>query len=678
MMKALGFRFPNGSHGKFPVGVKVSLGAVFAKACARRELDPNNYELFRGSERVDDLEQMAAGLAGETLEIRPKSGLKMKAEKLMGKRASHQLLLPPAKAAVESDTRHCRFCGTTLYEQDLVQTFGNLKWHDGCFKCSKCFSLLEAGSKVYHSEQDETSPVCETCYVAIKGEKNCLRCGESIRGCFVIPVESLKGDMHVECLTCNLCNDTLVGGYVEKDGELLCLKHRSLRPVPRTGPFRRPVKSGKWHVAELCLIRIDEKVWARGSIKAIHGERTADVEVDGKIFRTELADLRVTHMPLALARDVQKDHLRRGKLVEGVTAVQRQNSLAVGYIRVKPRPKPRPSSPPPTSAKVDLEEKTSRKDKSNTAVAAEEETEMVPPSTSLLPKLRYHDGEEVIALFDGEWCPAEIVTGDPDVANGPWYLVLLLGELEELVHESEIRRVPFYRVGQKVEACYSEDSKWYAATVDEVLNNNTYLVTFDEYGNTQQCTEDWLRPAPGTGCQMCGGPQEILDGACYFCGGLEPKEPSFSDGASQTPLDNPSATALLRSEIDRLQQRVAILELENEQLRREKAADSNDPPMDLTMSAAISLGEEMDELRERLNESELRAAKAEAELEALKKANSRARLRESHTAREKTRPLPTRAERPLPQIPPGLSRQKSLAVPGAAGRGSRRTHALNK
>jgi curved DNA-binding protein CbpA len=141
--------------------------------------------------------------------------------------------------------------------------------------------------------------------------------------------------------------------------------------------------------------------------------------------------------------------------------------------------------------------------------------------------------------------------------------------VEELVAEKDLRRHPFFRVGDVVEVQYTEDQQWYKAVVDERLQSQ-YVVTFENYGNTQQCSVDFMRSLPGESCKACQGPDEVVDGCCYFCGVESSKANSQmkqqQKGAKDSSLLEPDNAAIttphsgareidvprLHSEIDRL------------------------------------------------------------------------------------------------------------------------------
>ena len=662
-MKVVSVKFPDGSHGKFSANVGNSLEALFKKACRKRELVQEEHNLLVDGEKVDDLDIATASVAGKALEVRKKTGVLAKARRI-GKRISHQVM-PSERVAdsVHVDCRFCKFCGTTLYDEDLVTTFGMAVYHSQCFKCSHCFDLVSTNTKVYANEHDTNSPVCETCFAVYKGEKNCVRCKESIRGCFVLPIDRL-GDMHVECLTCNLCNVSLVGAgtsYFEKDEQLLCEKHRHLKP--QAGDFARPRKVGKWRSGEMCLLRIRDEIWTQGTIRRIlQGDRSAEVEAEGDKYRIELADLRVIYMPVSV-KAAQRD-LRRGRRMDEVAAVQRQNSLAT-FVTVK-------SS---ETQKSPIQKKELPTKVTSSMTRPEIEAIQEPIVEKQWTTLRFADNEDIIGFIEGEWFPGKVVAGDIESGENFYLIAFDDVALEELLHESQIRRPPFFTLYQNVEACFPENLEWYAAVIEENINSNTYLVRFSEFGDMQQCSVDWIR-AVEDACSVCGGPPEYEEGICYFCGGVEPMNPSFEE---QKPLSRNSFSAsssgaevaALHAEIERLQSCVLELSLENSELK--EALESKEPVIDLTKSGGISVGDsKVEELRERLNEADARAAQAEAEVESLRKSNARNRLKQS-AKKAQTNPQPLRRKpKPLPTAPSLGGRQASIAVQVGAGRGGRK------
>ena len=134
-MKIVSIKFPDETHGKFAVDVSKSLEALFLKACAKRELAADDHELWVENVRVEDFSVAASfALAGKkAVEIRPSKGLKSAAKKLT-KRFSHQVMETDRGLVVgdrRRDTSHCHFCGTTLYDEDLITPFakGSVRYH---------------------------------------------------------------------------------------------------------------------------------------------------------------------------------------------------------------------------------------------------------------------------------------------------------------------------------------------------------------------------------------------------------------------------------------------------------------------------------------------------------------------------------------------------------------------
>ncbi len=344
-----------------------------------------------------------------------------------------------------------------------------------------------------------------------------------MRGCFVVTLE--KGDVHVECMVCNLCKESLVATeHVEKDGEMLCTAHRGLKPI-KDAAFKRPKKMGPWKSGELCLVRQKGAKgwkWRQGIIVQVKNF-VADVRVDETVVSVNVSDLLVTHKAVAV-KQTQKE-LRRGKVVPGdLPTVQRENSLAQfqrvnlggrkpGGTGVIPSTPPAGNKSPrgkePTKSPDDIEAVADRLLQDSlqpasvapiaTAIdaptedAAEEfmQVETAKEAQQAAPGLRYADDEEVLFRDEGgEWTPGTIVTGDAEVADGPFYLVTDGEGQEDLVAQRDIRRVPFFRVGDAVEARWTEDNKFYRASVDEVIDRKAhmYLVTFLEYGKHTTAT----------------------------------------------------------------------------------------------------------------------------------------------------------------------------------------------
>ncbi len=471
---------------------------------------------------------------------------------------------------------------------------------------------------------------------------------------------------------CCLCKDSLlVSGHVEKDGEMLCTAHRALKPL-KDPAFKRPKKIGHWKGGEMCLLRLGSSggfKWRQGVVQKVHNF-VADVQVDGVTHSVNVSDLLVTHKAVAV-KQAQKE-LRRGKLVSGEPpTMQRDNSLA-HFVRANSLPR-NPKSGTATASRSPMTTAVADSGPAQSQVKPEKsekpEKQELPHSLvgPAAPALRYCDDEEVVFRLsnDGEWIPGMIVTGDAEVEDGPFYLVSYGEGQEELVAQKDIRRLPFYRVGDRVEAKWADDGQFYAAEIAEVIDEtgHTYLVNFTEYGNTQQCTADFLRPAfDSPQCAVCHGPSEIVDGACYFCGALADEEEGGGKAAEAAKRvekeDNEADVA--EAEAERVEQETVHVSKHRHKVPvDEPAALDNDPA---ALRAQIeSLTRENAGLRERLNEAIVAQQRSEAEVEALRAANKATRLRQSHAAHRGTATASDAAVKPLP-APPGAVARRAVGI----------------
>jgi hypothetical protein len=713
-MKTVNVLFPDSTHGKFALKGGDKFGALFAKACTKRALDPDGHELMVDKKPVamEDVVD-ADALAGAVVAVRAKrdGGMRSSGRAAPVSEAPATTAPTPTSQAKKQE-RWCAFCGMVLADEN-AQEFGGVWYHTStCFKCSQCFGPLKSGEKVFPSRHNSAQPVCEGCVMQQHETKECLvrsccllmlfltiaaqRCGESVRGCFVVTLE--RGDVHVECMTCNLCKESLVStGHVDKDGEMLCTAHRGLKPI-KDGAFKRPKKAGAWKSGELCLVRLKNakgSKWRQGIIVHVKSFM-ADVQVDDAVVNVNVSDLLVTHKAVAVKQS-QKE-LRRGKVVPGdLPTIQRDNSLAqfqrvnlagrAGVFAASGSYKSPRKEVAKSQEAIEVVADRVLQDSAESAVAApikaseelfEEASQasetLAPPKAA--PGLRYADDEEVLFLReDGEWTPGTIVTGDAEVDDGPFYLVAHGEGSEDLVAQRDIRRVPFFRVGDVVEARWAEDQKHYRASVDEVIDSHahTYLVTFLEYGNAQQCTVDFLRPAHDSPkCPCCSGPREIVDGACFFCGQLA--EEGEASSSVETPLQPE-----LAEEKEKVEEEARHEDAHDEP----KAAKHVIPHLsEAELRATVeALTRENAELRERLNEALRAQQQSAAEVEALRQAGKANRLRHQHSAAQiaieaEKAEKAAAAAKPLPprpgggRRPGGLLRESSVSQVGA-GRGKK-------
>jgi hypothetical protein len=210
-----------------------------------------------------------------------------------------------------------------------------------------------------------------------------------------------------------------------------------------------------------------------------------------------------------------------------------------------------------------------------------------------------------------------------------------------------------------------EDNEYYPAIVEEVLADGMYLVKFEGYGNVQQSTCDFIRPIPGTECKICGGPPKVdSSGNCYFCSGpleelpVQQAAPIVSETATSVVLEldqRANDYATLKASHDALVLRVQDLERQNTALLQENARLSNSV-----------LNAEVEVLKERLAVALENHEKAMLELETLRGASIKSRIRTKTQPRLK-KPLPQRPENVV-SPPPFVRQSSSTAID--TGRGS--------
>lgn len=88
------------------------------------------------------------------------------------------------------------------------------------------------------------SAICEDC----KGKRRqvCHLCKRPTAKQEIVSIQGYK--MHTECFRCNICDTSLLAGYVISGDQFLCIAHRACEPVERTwapgekGPGKAPAK----------------------------------------------------------------------------------------------------------------------------------------------------------------------------------------------------------------------------------------------------------------------------------------------------------------------------------------------------------------------------------------------------------------------------------------------------
>jgi LIM domain-containing protein 2 len=110
----------------------------------------------------------------------------------------------------------CGKCKTVI-EKDGY-TFANRDYHEHCFTCVNCQTMLSKMKKAYRGKNDEEI-LCEPCFVD-KYAPRCEKCGQPISP--HLPGTKYEDKMyHRECLACARCKKTLANKKFFKSGNIL-------------------------------------------------------------------------------------------------------------------------------------------------------------------------------------------------------------------------------------------------------------------------------------------------------------------------------------------------------------------------------------------------------------------------------------------------------------------------
>lgn len=155
----------------------------------------------------------------------------------------------PKGTLTQSPDRLCAYCHKEIVAGQKFKTALNQLWHQECFKCGICMKPLAKGMKFFRGDLD--SAVCEDC----KGKRKntCPLCQKPLAKQEAVNVMGQK--IHTKCFRCNICDCSLLGGYLQKKGHYLCIAHKDADPVerdytnpldrgPGEAPAKHPVKTG--------------------------------------------------------------------------------------------------------------------------------------------------------------------------------------------------------------------------------------------------------------------------------------------------------------------------------------------------------------------------------------------------------------------------------------------------
>ncbi len=144
------------------------------------------------------------------------------------------------------------------------------------------------------------------------------------------------------------------------------------------------------------------------------------------------------------------------------------------------------------------------------------------------PGLRYREGDKIEAKWveDGAWYAATVSQLDAESPGGPFVLVVFdefgNDQVCELTGVRTRQKGRLFELGDVCECRWVEDDAFYKSKVLEAGTIQkgvyTYTVEFLEYGNQQNCTEDYLRPLPEHSCRVCESFLRPGSQECLRCG----------------------------------------------------------------------------------------------------------------------------------------------------------------
>jgi hypothetical protein len=133
----------------------------------------------------------------------------------------------PKGTLTESPVQACAFCHKGIVANQKFKTALGAVWHYDCFKCGVCLKTLEKGMKIHKG--DMGSALCDDCKQ--KRRHVCFLCKKPTAKTEIVNVMGAK--IHTACFRCNVCDASLLAGYVQSKGQFLCIAHKACEPVER-------------------------------------------------------------------------------------------------------------------------------------------------------------------------------------------------------------------------------------------------------------------------------------------------------------------------------------------------------------------------------------------------------------------------------------------------------------
>lgn len=131
---------------------------------------------------------------------------------------------------------HCLTCNEPIVGKVTSFTQNELKsnFHLACFKCASCSSSMDGKGFYLH----EGKFLDQECYhKMVLG--NCDGCQKTFSDATVVKAGGKQ--YHPACFTCNACQDTLSGSYVEKDGRIVCKSCYEKQYLPPCYSCKKPI-----------------------------------------------------------------------------------------------------------------------------------------------------------------------------------------------------------------------------------------------------------------------------------------------------------------------------------------------------------------------------------------------------------------------------------------------------
>jgi len=143
----------------------------------------------------------------------------------------------------------CAKCNKPIKEQEMNAL--DKSWHPDCFACGHCKVPFGAGASFV---EKDGQAYCVRDYMSLFA-KRCGKCSGAIEDTTSIEAQGIS--YHEKCFVCAKCGVSVVTGYAEVNGELLCGQHANAGGGGNTSTkspgnckgCQQPVVSGSYYTA---------------------------------------------------------------------------------------------------------------------------------------------------------------------------------------------------------------------------------------------------------------------------------------------------------------------------------------------------------------------------------------------------------------------------------------------